>query len=296
MKRRLFIIIIFSFLFLIINAKTLDNIDYSVAYINDYEGDCEIKRKGKSIGEAILDIYIPLYEGDTVITGYDSYVEIVFDDATIIKLDPNSRLIVRNLKRDKEDKTIIELIKGRLMGIVKKLIEKEEFAVKTKLAMAAIKGTELIVETGDEDTIGVYEGQVEVISYDRDGNIKKKIILDKDKETKIIKNIGPKAPKKLSKNFIKKYKEIKDLREKIKYLRELRREGKTKEYKLKKRLERINKFKMMKNNPNILKNMSSEHKRLIDEMIKLEPYYQSQLEEEKKKVRKTEIILKKHNK
>ncbi|MCX7698382.1 MAG: hypothetical protein N2114_02815, partial [Candidatus Goldbacteria bacterium] len=72
--------------------------------------------------------------------------------------------------------------------------------------------------------------------------------------------------------------------------------GKTKEYKLKKRLERINKFKMMKNNPNILKNMSPEHKRLIDEMIKLEPYYQSQLEEEKKKVRKTEIILKKHNK
>lgn len=217
MKNKIFLIVVFSFLFLIINAKTLNNVDYSIAYINDYEGDCEIKRKGKSIGEAILDIYIPLYEGDAVITGYDSRVEIVFDDATIIKLDPNSRLVIRDLRRDKENKTIIELIKGRLMGVVKKLIEKEEFAVKTKLAMAAVKGTELIVETGEEDVVGVYEGQVEVASYDDEGNIKKKIILDKDKETKIVKYIGPEKPKRLSKNFIKKYKEIKDIREKIKY-------------------------------------------------------------------------------
>lgn len=294
MKNKLFFIFLFSFLFLIINAKTLNNIDYSVAYINDFEGDCELKRKGRNIGEAILDIYIPLYEGDSVITGYDSRVEIVFDDATIIKLDPNSRLVVKNLKREKENKTIIELIKGRLMGVVKKLLEKEEFAVKTKLAMAVIKGTELIVETGEEDSIGVYEGQVEVASYDKEGNIKKKIILDKDKETKIVKYIGPEKPKKLSKNFVKKYKEIKNIREKIKYIRELRMKGKEKEYKLKKRLERINKLRMMKNDPTIYKNMSHEQKRLVDEMIKLEPYYQAQLDEEKKKDRRTKIIIKKY--
>lgn len=294
MKNKLFFIFLFSFLFLIINAKTLNNIDYSVAYINDFEGDCELKRKGRNTGEAILDIYIPLYEGDSVITGYDSRVEIVFDDATIIKLDPNSRLVIRSLKREKENKTIIELIKGRLMGVVKKLVEKEEFAVKTKLAIAVIKGTELIVETGEEDSVGVYEGLVEVASYDKEGNIKKKIILDKDKETRIVKYIGPEKPKKLSKNFVKKYKEIKNIREKIKYIRELRMKGKAKEYKLKKRLERINKLKMMKNDPTIYKNMSHEQKRLVDEMIKLEPYYQAQLDEEKKKDRRTKIIIKKY--
>jgi len=296
MKKRLIYTLLFSLLFIIINARTLNNVDYSIAYINDYEGDCELKRKGKDIGEAILDIYVPLYEGDSVITGYDSRIEIVFDDATIIKLDPNSRLVIRNLKRDKGYKTIIELIKGRLMGVVKKLIEKEEFAVKTKLAMAAVKGTELIVETGEEDSVGVYEGQVEVASYDKDGNIKKKIILDKDKETRIVKYLGPDRPRKLSKNFIKKYKEIKDIREKIKYIRELREKGKTKEYKLKKRLDRINKLRMMKNDPTIYKNMSPEQKKLIDEMIKLEPYYQSQLDEEKKKERKTKIIINKYKK
>ncbi|HRU40320.1 MAG TPA: hypothetical protein P5511_10620, partial [Candidatus Goldiibacteriota bacterium] len=56
--------------------------DYSIAYINDYDGDCELKRKGQSTGEAILDIFIPLYRGDTVITGAGSKLEIVFDDAT----------------------------------------------------------------------------------------------------------------------------------------------------------------------------------------------------------------------
>lgn len=294
MKNRLFLILLFSFLILIINAKTLNNVDYSIAYINDYDGDCELKRKGKSTGEAILDIYIPLYEGDTVITGYDSRVEIVFDDATIIKLDPNSRLVIRNLKREKENKTIIELIKGRLLGVVKKMVEKEEFAVKTKLAMAAVKGTELIVETGEEDSVGVYEGQVEVVSYDKDGNIKKKIILDKDRETKIVKYTGPERPGKLSRNFVKKYKEIKNIREKIQYIRELRSRGNIKKYKLKKRLERIEKLRMMKNDPVIYKNMSSEHKKLIDEIIKLEPYYQSQIEEEKKKERKTKIIINKY--
>lgn len=296
MKNKLFFIFIFSFLFLIINAQILNNIDYSVAYINDFEGDCELKRKGNNTGEAIIDIYIPLYEGDSIITGYDSRVEIVFDDATIIKLDSNSRLVIRDLKREKKNKTIIELIKGRLIGVVKKMLKKEEFVVKTKLAMAVIKGTEFIVETGEEDSVGVYEGRVEVASYDKGGNIRKKIILDKDKETKIVKYIGLEKPKKLRKNFVKKYKEIKNIREKIKYIRELRMKGKVKEYKLKKRLERISKIRMMKNDPTIYNNMSYEQKRLVDEIIKLEPYYQAQLEEEKKKNRRTKIIIKKYKK
>ncbi|HPD18816.1 MAG TPA: FecR domain-containing protein [Candidatus Goldiibacteriota bacterium] len=293
MKNRLFFVFLFLLLFLT-GLKALNNEDYSIAYINDYEGDCELKRKGQSMGEAILDIYIPLYEGDMVITGYDSYVEIVFDDATIVKLDPNSKLVVRTLKREKENKTVIELIKGRLMGVINKLKGKEEFAVKTKLAMAAVKGTELIVETGDEDSVGVFEGRVEVVSYNDEGNVKKKIILNKNQETKIVKYIGPGEPGKLSKNYVKRYKEIKDIREKIEYVRKLRMKEEIKEYKLKRRLDRIDKLRMMKNNPEIYKSMSLEQKKLVDEMIKLEPYYQAQLDEEKKKDRKTKIMIKKY--
>jgi hypothetical protein len=73
--------------------------DYSIAYINDYEGQCEVKKKGESISEAVGDIYVPLYEGDAVITDEDSRMEVVFDDSTIVKLDPNSRLVIKNLNR-----------------------------------------------------------------------------------------------------------------------------------------------------------------------------------------------------
>ena len=109
--------------------------DYSVAYINDYEGDCELKKKGEDIGEAVSDIYVSLYQGDTVITEDDSRMEIVFDDSTIMKLDPNSRLVIRNLKREKTSETVLDLIKGKIYGIVKKLTQQEQFTVKTKMAM-----------------------------------------------------------------------------------------------------------------------------------------------------------------
>jgi hypothetical protein len=269
--------------------------DYSIAYINDYEGECELKKKGQSIGEAVSDIYTPLYQGDTVITEDDSRMEIVFDDATIMKLDPNSRLVIKNLKREKTATTVLELIKGKIFGVVKKLTQQEQFTVKTKMAMAAVKGTELIVEAGDEDKVGVFEGSVEVSNIDMSGNVLSKVILDKDKEVKVVKYLkGPAKPVKLSKNFVKKFNDIKDLRKKIEYLREMRRTGKAREFRLERRLKRIQNLKMMRNNPAMQKNMSPENKALIDEMVKQEAYYQAQYDSLKSKERKTKSRIKQY--
>ncbi len=268
--------------------------DYSIAFINDYEGECELKKKGESIGEAVADIYLPLYEGDTVLTEYDSRMEIVFDDATIMKLDPNSRLVIKSLKRARENKTVLELVKGRLFGIVKKIMKQEEFTVRTKLAMAAVKGTELVVETGNEDKIGVYEGAVEVSNMDMSGNVLSKVIVGKDMETTIVKRLkGPAKVKRLSRNFVKRYKELKSIRDKIKYLREMRRSGKVREFKLKRRLDRIRNLKAMKQaDPKRFKKLSPQQKALINEIIKQEPYYQAQYEGVKKKERKTKSRIK----
>lgn len=270
--------------------------DYSIAYINDYEGECELKKKGESIGEAVSDIYISLYEGDTVITESDSRMEIVFDDATIMKLDSNSRMVIKNLKRGATNaSTVLELIKGKIFGVVKKLTQQEQFTVKTRMAMAAVKGTELIVETGDEDKVGVYEGSVEVSNVDMSGNVLSKVIIDKDKEVTVVKHLkGPAKAKKLSGNFVKKYNEITDLREKIKFVRELRRSGKAKEYRLERRLKRIQNLKMMKQNRSMMKNMSPQQQQLMDEIIKQEEYYQAQYDSLKKKERKTKSRIKQY--
>ncbi len=267
------------------NIKAESSEDYSIAYINDYEGECLIKRKGQDIAEVIMDIYLPLYEGDSVITELGSRAEIVFDDATLIKLDPNSSIVIKDLKKGKNNKTLLDLLKGKVIAIVKKLTVDEEFTIKTKLAAAAVKGTEFIVEAGDEERVGVYDGKVEVASVDMDGNILHKIILDKDKETKIVKKLKiPEKPKNLGRDFIKRYKEIKDLRKKIEFVREMRNKGEIKKYKLKRRIERIeNLKKIMNNNPNKFKSLTPKQKKLIDKMMQLEPYYRKQIEDMERK-------------
>jgi hypothetical protein len=269
--------------------------DYSIAYINDYEGECELKKKGESIGEEVSDIYISLYQGDTVITESDSRMEIVFDDATIMKLDSNSKLVIKNLKRGKTAETVLELIKGKIFGVVKKLTQQEQFTVKTKMAMAAVKGTELIVEAGNEDKVGVYEGSVEVSNIDMSGNVLSKVILDKNKEVIVVKHLkGPGKITGISRNFAKKYNEITDLRKKIQYLRELRRTGKAKEYRLERRLKRIQNLKMLRSNPASMKNVSPDQKALLDEIIKQEDYYQAQYDSVKSKERKTKSRIKQY--
>jgi hypothetical protein len=269
--------------------------DYSIAYINDYEGECELKKKGEDIGEAISDIYVSLYQGDTVITDDDARMEIVFDDATIMKLDPNSRLVIKNLKREKTSETVLELIKGKIFGIVKKLTQQEQFTVKTKMAMAAVKGTELIVQAGDEDKVGVYEGSVEVSNIDMSGNVLSKVIVDKNNEVTVVKNLHvPARTRALNVNFVKKFNEITDLRKKIQFLREMRRTGKARQYRLERRLKRIQNLKMMRSDPATLKHMSPGQKALVDEIIKQEEYYQAQYDSIKGKERRTKSRIKEY--
>jgi hypothetical protein len=268
--------------------------DNAAAYVNEVEGECQVKRKGESYAETIKDIFIPLYEGDTVYTEIQSKLEIIFDDATIIKLDPNSKLTIKILKRGKTNKTILDLIKGSLLSVVKKLTQEEEFSVKTKMAMAAVKGTEFVVTAGDDDKVAVFDGAVSVTGYDMDGNELHSIILDKDKETVITKKLRkPEKAKKLSRNFVKRYSEIKDMRGKIEHVRQLRRDGKIKKYRLERRLERIDNLKMMKSSRKLSGKMSADQKEYIKRMEELEPFYRAQLNEIERDERKTKQRIKK---
>lgn len=266
--------------------------DYSIAYINDYEGECDLRRKNEREVRAVYDIFTPLYAGDTVMTGFSSSAEIVFDDETIIKLGPNSKMTVRNIDRKGTSKTVLDLLKGSIMAVVKKLNEKEEFSVRTKMAMAAVKGTEFIIETGENEKVGVFEGAVSVSAFDMDGNPRNTVILLKDRETTIVKTMRkPGKPVRLSGNFVKRYKEVGDIREKLKMVREMRREGRAKEYRLERRLKRVENLKMIKNSdPAKFRSLPSEQRQLINEMIKMEQFYRQSLEKERKSKRNKRIM------
>ncbi len=259
-------------------AATKSDTDYSIAYVNDYTGDCGVKRKNSDTDEAIQDLYIPLYEGDTLEAGPDSTIEVVFDDSTILKLDPDSKLTIRNLVRKDKTSTIVELIKGKVMAIVKKLTEKEEFTVKTKMAMAAVKGTEFIVDTADNDSVGVYDGAVEVSGLDKSGNVLHKIVVNKDQETTVSKWLRtPGRPGKLRPNFVKRYREMGDLRGKIEMMRQLRGSGRARKYKIDRRTKRIENLRtMMRNDPQRFKNMSNGDRGIVNEEMRQQPYREAQ--------------------
>jgi hypothetical protein len=263
-------------------VKNAADTDYSIAYVNDFSGECEIRRSGEDFSEAVQDLYVPLYEGDTVSTDSDSSMEVVFDDATVVKLDPGSRLLIKNLKGKNSSRTGLELLKGRLMAVVKKLFGKEEFTVKTKMAMAAVKGTEFIVQAGDDSSIGVYNGAVEVSGLDMEGNVLHRVVLKKGEETTIIKYMhGPGRITELGSGFIAKYREIADLRQKIEYMRAMRGSGKIKKYKIERRLKRIEALKKMKKmDPEKFNSLSAGDRALADEIIKEEPYLDAEKQSE----------------
>lgn len=100
----------------------------------------------------------PLIETDTVVTGADSGVVLVFANGASIKLGANSRLAIEEFKMDpladdiavaklesepNVSKTRLNLAYGEMVGNVKKLnkLAGSEFDIKTPVGAAGIRGT-----------------------------------------------------------------------------------------------------------------------------------------------------------
>ena len=128
----------------------------SVAVVSKFSGSGYVNNTGAWNPVAVG---MPVYEGDTIVTKNDSSVEIAFDSATLVRVDADSQLKISELKRNENAaRTIFNLIKGRIVAIVDHLKNPESaFEVHTKMAIAAVKGTELAVEEG---ALGVFEGSV----------------------------------------------------------------------------------------------------------------------------------------
>src|SRR6056297_1453694 len=102
----------------------------SVAVVSDHGGSAKAFTSGKWKD---AEINMPLYEGDTLLTRGGSFMEVTFDDATIVRLDSNSQMKLAELKRQGSvAKTIFNLAKGRFFAIVDKLKNpKSKFEVHT---------------------------------------------------------------------------------------------------------------------------------------------------------------------
>lgn len=139
---------------------------------------------------------MPLEEGDTIRTDTGGSAEISLDGDTVIHLGENTEL-----KADTFQSQIKRFFMslGSLSAKIRKMRQaQEQFHIKTPLAVAAVRGTELAVTYEGEDqpaVIGVFdEGQVVV---ETEGN--EEVVLNPGQETEIAKDSRPIAPRPLEK-------------------------------------------------------------------------------------------------
>ncbi len=206
----------------------------SVAVVSDHGGSAKAFTSGKWKD---AEINMPLYEGDTLLTRGGSFMEVTFDDATIVRLDSNSQMKLAELKRQGSvAKTIFNLAKGRFFAIVDKLKNpKSKFEVHTRMAIAAVKGTELIVQAdNDSALLGVTKGSVQFIGKgsvkddgehgDGSANDRPGVMVGAGHYSKCLKGKGPLGIRKWSAET-RINRTIGKMREEIKFVRRLKQKG-----------------------------------------------------------------------
>ena len=142
---------------------------------------------GKDGSEASAKVGLPLDSGMKIKTiGKNSICE-VYIGSNAIKLFGDSIVSVDVLAHDLEtnsDKTIFKLEKGRIMGIVKnKLMKNENFEINTPTCTAAVRGTTFFVsQEKNTSTVSCIDGKVEVASPKS-----KPVVVDKNEKAEVSK-------------------------------------------------------------------------------------------------------------
>lgn len=93
-----------------------------------------------------------VHEKDQIRTRLRGHVKIVFDDGNITNIKPSTEIIVEEYEMGKSKKAILDLIKGKVRSKVKQKYNGKSsfFQVKTKSAVAGVRGTDFVVEYSEK--------------------------------------------------------------------------------------------------------------------------------------------------
>jgi hypothetical protein len=120
----------------------------------------------------------PVHLEDTIVS-IAGKAKIALDDGTIISVGENSRVRVAEYESKTVDiKTRVRLITGVLRLLVVKVTPAGRFEVETETAIAAVRGTDWVIEATPENTaVALVAGVVAVSS--RDGQAQTTVVLDR---------------------------------------------------------------------------------------------------------------------
>jgi len=106
-----------------------------------------------------------LQSRDLIVTGTDTWVQLLFRPSCQVWIGPDSRVLVKNLQYGANDGQV-EVLFGQLRATIGSLLglSEEHFSVTAESVFAAPRGTDFVVERAPDGPleIAVLEGQVEV--------------------------------------------------------------------------------------------------------------------------------------
>lgn len=129
-----------------------------LAKVTYIEGLSELIKNGRT---KPLKVNMILKQGNIIKTGVNSSVELTYFNGDVIRLSPNSELV---LEGREEGQGQPKLNKGNIWSNIKKLSNSEpRFQVKTSVATAAVRGTTFLVSAQDSSaSIHLLDGKIDV--------------------------------------------------------------------------------------------------------------------------------------
>lgn len=188
------------------------------ATVTDISGEVWILKQGERYWLPV-ELDTPLEQSDRIRTGATSFAEILFDNGSVIKIEENTDIYLKELSADSDTKNIISKIFlkiGTLLSNISRFVHKSSrFSVFTNTMIAGVRGTEFVVTASDEKTdVGVFSGELEVGSVDPQGNLIKgtQVTVREGFQSTVFKSKRPLRPFKMKKRFIAFGKKIQLLR------------------------------------------------------------------------------------
>ncbi|MFA6449305.1 MAG: FecR domain-containing protein [bacterium] len=145
-------------------------------------------------------------EGDTVLTKSKSSLILKFEDGSMAKIGPLSKIKIDKSQSSGQQKQIsLAVDSGKVWTRVGKLGTDSGFVVKTPTAIAAVRGTYYSseVEQDASSRFNVFDGEIAVSSVNNPGQ---QVMVKKNQSTSVAAGKAPEAPKEIPKEELEKEK------------------------------------------------------------------------------------------
>jgi hypothetical protein len=159
------------------------------------KGDVKINAKPLAEGEKVC-------QGDEIKTAADSRAKLVMEDGNVLNVNPSSGIKIESYANDggQKKKVLLNVMYGKMRATVNQKYDGEgqTFQVKTKSAVAGVRGTDFLTAfepKGNKMQVVTFEGKVEVGKSGPGGSIMNSVMVGPGQKTEAGIGAPPAPPK-----------------------------------------------------------------------------------------------------